>query len=499
MRALRMVAIGLVIVFSAAAAMAQTAGQLVLSEPMLERHGLTRAWLAQLPLAGLRSKIVAIVPDDDLLLITSTAGDVVAVDVETGRLVWSARVGDIGQPTLAPGGNGQPAFRKAHWKGPTVKPRPGSPIPSAAGTAPEGPAAAAPTAALASESSSDQASAAPEADATSNLVVAVVNGSSLYLLDRADGRPHQDATTKAAWKVVLRNLPTNGPMVNDKYVYVPTTNGRIETYAIDDVTHAPYFVTIEGQTELPPITIGDRAAMISNRGLINITTPEGISPKYSVDLGGPAAAQLASHTPYLFAADLDGDVFCIREFDWTILWKFPTGSPIRQAPIAIGDSVYATPVDGGLHCISMADGQRAWLNETSRKFLAASPSKVYAVDRWNRMLILDGRSGGTLDTIPLSADIQGQTNRETDRILFASDSGLLQCVREIDMPRLAYYPTPRIAAPPKAVPPATTAHPKAASADDTANPKPAAKPKPAADSDEAPAAKPADAKKAASE
>ena len=44
-----------------------------------------------------------------------------------------------------------------------------------------------------------------------NLVVAVINGTTLYLLDRADGRPHIDGKSKQIWQVELRNLPKNEP------------------------------------------------------------------------------------------------------------------------------------------------------------------------------------------------------------------------------------------------------------------------------------------------
>ena len=76
---------------TATSAWAQDSDSSLIPELQAETHGLTRAWFAQLPIAGLRSRIQSIVPDDDLLLITTTSADVYAVDAETGRLVWSRR------------------------------------------------------------------------------------------------------------------------------------------------------------------------------------------------------------------------------------------------------------------------------------------------------------------------------------------------------------------------------------------------------------------------
>jgi hypothetical protein len=175
------------------------------------------------------------------------------------------------------------------------------------------------------------------------------------------------------------------------------------------------------------------------------------------------------------------------------LWKFATGVPIRHAPVAVRDVVFILPEDSGVYCVSAADGHEEWVNANPRKFLAASPTRVYTVDRWNRLLVLDGKAGGTLDTIPLPSDVRPLTNPQTDRILLSSNSGMLQCLHETLMVDPAYYPTPKIALPPKPVPPVVS-RPKA-DPDDPDKPKAAPAKKPKADSDDAPAPKPKPAKK----
>ena len=502
MRACWILLCGLGLLLAAADARAQGVGELLVSQSLIERHGLTRAWFAQLPVSGTRAKIVAVVPDDDLLLASTTAGDVFAIDSETGRLVWSAQIGDPHQPTLRPAGNGQPAFRKAHWKPVGMS--------KAAAAKPAADAAPAATAdAPAADSTADPAAANPvvatasplvdtkldtaNAPMANNLVVAVVNGMTLYLLDRADGRPHIDGKSKQIWHVELRNIPKNGPMVTDEYVYVPTSNGHIETYAINNLKEGVTYVTSSGRNELPPVVTGQRVAWISDRGTVHITLPDGVTPKFEIDLEGPSTAQVAVHAPFVFAANDDGYLFCIRETEAAILWKFPTGSAIHHAPVAIRDVVYVLPDDAGIYCVSAADGHEEWVNASPRQFLAASRTKVYSVDRWNRMLVLDGKAGGTLDTIPLPADVHPLTNPQTDRILLSSDSGMLQSLHETLMNEPDYYPTPRLAAPPKPIAPVVN-RPKASS-DDADKPKPApVKPKKKADSDDAPVVKPKKAK-----
>jgi outer membrane protein assembly factor BamB len=487
MRAFSMLLCGLGLFLPAADVRAQSVADLLVPQSAVERHGLTRAWFAQLPLAGIQTKIVAIVPDDDLLLITTTAGEVHAVDSETGRLVWSAQVGDPRQPTLRPASNGNPAFRKAHWKL-QAKPKPVVAAPEADAGAAADPAAVNPpieTPVVTVEAKAPTSGlTAPMAN---NLVVAVINGTTLYLLDRADGRPHLDAKSKLVWQVELRNLPKNGALVTDDNVFVPTANGHIESYVINDLKSGVTYVTSSGRNELPPVLSGQRVTWISDQGTVHITLPDGITPKFEIELGGPATAQVAVHAPFVFAADTAGYLFCIRETEGAVLWKFATGTPIRHQPVAVRDVVFALPEEAGIYCVSAADGHEEWVNANPRKFLAASPTKVYTVDRWNRMLILDGKAGGTLDTIPLPTDVRPLTNPQTDRILLSSDTGMLQCLHETEMVEPAYYPTPKIALPPKPIPPVVS-RPKPDS-DDADKPKPAPAKKPKADSDDTPPAK----------
>lgn len=458
--------VGLAFLLStAASAMAQDPGNLLIPELQAETHGLTRAWFTQLPIAGLRSRIQAIVPDDDLLLITTTSADLYALDAETGRLVWSAQAGDPQQPTLRPGSNGQPLFRKLHWKAELAAQRAGV----------NSPAAAAGTQSL------PTASAVVEVPPVNNLVVAVVNGTEVYLFDRIDGRSHIDQKSGKVWKVELQDAPRSGPMVSDQYVYIPTANGHIEMYEINGLSPVVKYVAGEGKTVHAPVICGERMAWISDKGMVHITMPDGITPRYQTDLGGQAEAQLAVHNPNIFAANLNGDVFCIHEAEGHVFWTYPTGSPIHAEPVAIGDSVYVLPDDSGIFSISAATGHRNWVNDAPRKFLAASPTKLYTVDRWNRMLILDARAGGTLDMFPLPSELRPLMNPQTDRIYLFADSGMLQCLHETSMAEAAYYPPPTNSLPPKPLPP-TISRPKTAPSEtapkakaDADNPAPAAK------------------------
>ena len=79
----------------------------------------------------------------------------------------------------------------------------------------------------------------PPAPPVDRQIVAVVNGSSLYLLDRRDGRPHMDVKHQQGWKIRLKSgAPGAGPLVTDDKVFVPTAAAQLEVYSIDNIAEA---------------------------------------------------------------------------------------------------------------------------------------------------------------------------------------------------------------------------------------------------------------------
>lgn len=69
------------------------------------RHGLQRAWFAQVPIDPSRSRITQWYLYHDRLYSVSDSGIVSALDAETGELLWAKQVGKPGYPAFGPGAN----------------------------------------------------------------------------------------------------------------------------------------------------------------------------------------------------------------------------------------------------------------------------------------------------------------------------------------------------------------------------------------------------------
>jgi outer membrane protein assembly factor BamB len=425
---------GWILLGCAGAAWAADAGDLVFSQVTAERHGLTRAWYTQVAASGTRSHVTHVVLDDDLLLVQASDAMLYALNAETGRLVWSTEVGSPTLPTLRPGANGrmpsQPVAAKKEVKDNAPK-----------GAADEN---AAPAADTKKKAAPAPVSIEPPAPPVDRQIVAVVNGSSLYLLDRRDGRPHMDVKHQQGWKIRLKSgAPVAGPLVTDDKVFVPTAAAQLEVYSIDNIAEAQGVLESSGAIEAPPCSSGSRIAWGTNRGSVHITSLEASSVKNRVQVGGPVVAPLVARSPRIFAGSLDTLLYCVHDTSGAILWQFSAGSPIRHRPMLIEDSVYVLPEDGGIACLTVLDGKLQWSNPAGHQFLAVSPTRVYEIDQFHRLQVLDAKTGATVDTIALPESVKGVANSFTDRIYLSSAEGVLQGLHETELHKAVNHLAPK--------------------------------------------------------
>ena len=75
----------------------------LISQPDAARYGLHRSWYNQVAVDGNSSRLEYITLGDSLLLTQTSEGLLDAWEAETGRRVWSNRIGTAKSPNIAPG------------------------------------------------------------------------------------------------------------------------------------------------------------------------------------------------------------------------------------------------------------------------------------------------------------------------------------------------------------------------------------------------------------
>jgi outer membrane protein assembly factor BamB len=402
----------------------------IISEAAAQRCGLTRAWVTQAQVDAGNGRLQSLVLCEGSLYSQSSRATLEAIDAETGQRLWSKLVGISHYPSLPPG-----ACRD---------------------------------------------------------LVAVVNGSKLFVLNRYNG--------DILFQVDVDGVPGGGPALSAKRAYVPTASGMIFSYRLDPVAdpakelgkinpnwatmsddekkdavkqaeeerrenirlHQEYVPPLacasDGKALVPPvITTQNRdeefLTWVTDKGRLHLgrvdrRSADSLLIKFRVTVQGsfsnppaymPPTPKVVGDSGIIFAGSSQGELLAISEHDGSTVWKFAVGDPIVDSPVLIGDRLYVTSDLGGLFAIAAKTGKQIWWSPDVMHFVAAGRQRVYAADKLGRLRILDGRSGTVLDILPTGGLPIKVCNTQTDRIYLATESGLVQCLHEVEETKPIVY------------------------------------------------------------
>ncbi|NUQ64962.1 MAG: PQQ-binding-like beta-propeller repeat protein [Pirellulales bacterium] len=386
-------------------------------------HGLTRAWYNQVEMDGARGRVLHLGLADGTLFVQTDSAVLHALDAETGQTLWVEQVGSAQHPTMPAGANSD--------------------------------------------------------------YVAVVNGSTLYVLNRFNGN--------LLWKRALEHVPGSGAAMSDRYAYVPMVNGLVVAYRLqpgkDPVAELRKKQNVQlteeqqksaeaerreklriSQERIPPLActsygkalitplVTQQGALIENvvwttdRGLLFVgqldSEGERFAANYRLETHGPITSQPAYLSPdanvvgdsgVIYGASEDGFVYAVRETDGQLLWRFSTGDPIIERAVVIGLRVYVPTQTEGMFCLDAKTGQEVWSTPGIHRFLSASKDRIYTADKIGRVIVLSAPTGARIDTLQLSQLPIQMTNDRTDRLYVADPTGLVQCLHEIELSRPLFH------------------------------------------------------------
>lgn len=408
----------------------------LVSRSAAERNGLMRAWQAQIAMDPARVRLAEALLDDGLLLFVTQRAMVHALDGETGATLWAERLGHAEYSSLAIDANDK--------------------------------------------------------------YVAVVNGSTLYVVDRNDGRE--------VMRHRISSIPIIGPTITSGRVYIPTMKGFIDSYALPDQedetdTAASRLKSVwrhhsVGQVTSPLQAMPENICWTTSRGYLYVATIDSRRTQYRAELGDSVVAPIVYHPPYLIVGSVGGKVYAVDEKSGDIAWRFAVQGPISAPLVVVGDELYVCVEEQGMFCLRADSGALLWRAPRPVGFVAASPTRIVSFDASGRLLALDPASGSRVADLQTHGISRFLLNRDTDRIYLVTDAGLVQCLHQIDLPEpVRHRPAP--AKPDEEAAPAKKAAAGATADSGAAEPEVAAEDDPFATAAEGSEAKEEDAEAAA--
>ncbi|MCA9217184.1 MAG: PQQ-binding-like beta-propeller repeat protein, partial [Planctomycetales bacterium] len=306
------------------------------------------------------------------LFVSTNSGVLQSIDAETGRTHWSISVGSPNRPTSPPAAN--------DW------------------------------------------------------YVAVINGSQLFVVDRATGEPVLDrqltttpmvASSRSNMGPVMTNFgfeTVNDAEVSVDWIYIPCTGGRLEAYSVANRATPPWFTTTRGNVSGRPVIGAGRVAWTSTNGYLQVADAQDHGLRFRLQTGEQIDASAAYLAPgKFFVGARNGYLYAIDETSENIDWEFSTAQPILDPPVAIEGDVIVTTQDRNMFCVDK-DGNEKWMAPAIDSFLAASENRIYAVDDRGQLNVLSRKTGARLgpavrlNSLPV-------VNTETDRVYVTSTLG----------------------------------------------------------------------------
>jgi outer membrane protein assembly factor BamB len=345
----------------------------LISQTQAHSIGLERAWYARAQVDPAHSKVVRWALSRDQLVLLTNAGLIHVMDANTGQTVWTSDVGNPEYPSLGPAANED--------------------------------------------------------------FIALVNGSTLYLLDRRTGQLVNEHR--------LDGAPGAGPALTKEYVYAPLLSGRIEGYPLHDAKAPPWFYQAYGHAMSPPLATPDSIVWGTDSGYLYVGRITAPGVRFRVETGGDFDAKPAFRAPLIYAASRNGEVLAVDEMTGRVRWRYVTGFPTDRAPAAVGDRVYVSTEQPELHCIDAATGIGQWEASEVAQFAAASKTHVYGINSYGTIMVLDATTGAVSGRLDTGGEITAFVNDQTDRLYLLSQTGLVQCLYEIGAKKpTSYAPAP---------------------------------------------------------
>lgn len=256
--------------------------------------------------------------------------------------------------------------------------------------------------------------------------VGVLNGSTMYVLNAEDGA--------IVWSRMAIGAPSAGPALTDEYVYIPTVTGAVEVYFLEDPKRPAAVFRSFGRTLVQPVVSYNSVAWPTDTGKLYVGLAHEPGLRFRLE-----AKQAINSAPAfgmedrVFAASLDGYVYCLDERRGNVLWRFTTGEPITHSPVALGDVVYAITDRGNMYAIGIADGLERWMTPTVKSYIAGNDQQLYVMDSRGNLTILAAASGSRVGSIATTGIDEPFMNVQTDRLILATSTGLVQCLRSSNL------------------------------------------------------------------
>jgi len=269
-------------------------------------------------------------------------------------------------------------------------------------------------------------------DVAVNVNQYVLPKSTLYTqTDSGVVRAIDGETGKVRWSVNV---------VDDGQFFVPLLTGRVERFDVENkgFNTVSFISSGSGATTSRP-AVSELSMCWSNySGTVSVaarSANKGL-PGFQLNADGAIFGVPQYKDGVYYVTSIDSYIYALSEDRGSLLWENSTGFEITQAPFVVGNHVY---VINDLNQLSRFDAKTGLISANWQKprpnmgnFVGASEKKIYMVDKFGQMKVLDQESGTIVGSAAVGNVALVLPNTKNDRIYLLNNSGTIRCYREIN-------------------------------------------------------------------
>jgi outer membrane protein assembly factor BamB len=156
--------------------------------------------------------------------------------------------------------------------------------------------------------------------------------------------------------------------------------------------------------------------------------------------GAPLLLAPGTYENMVYVASENQKLYALNIETGDASWEFSTGSGLAQPPFVSDEDVFGILDHKGLMRIDRRNGEAKWKAAVANvdRVLATNPKFVYALDRESRLMVLDRARGTELSRLESRDFPFPIVNEHDDRLFLAAHDGTIVCLHDKD------YTTPRI-------------------------------------------------------
>jgi outer membrane protein assembly factor BamB len=204
--------------------------------------------------------------------------------------------------------------------------------------------------------------------------------------------------------------------------------------------------TTGGPVQTRPLIADQVVAIGSSDSKVWVVFAYEVTSLFRFNTGAPIGEGMVGYgTRMLLIPSADNNLYAVDLFSARAMWTFASGSPIAQEPQVGDEDIFTLNTAGFLTSLDPSTGEPRWSTATHGGRLAAiSPTKVYLRSDNRDLFIVERKSGRTLvnpgeSHLRIGLNLREYNldivNRFNDRMYFGTDSGMIVCLREAGLAR----------------------------------------------------------------